>query len=101
MTMVLDTGASITMIPSKVFAKIGYSPLKSEKRIKVHSENGPIDVNAITMEELDVYDAWVRDVEVICHDLPPESHVDGLIGLDFLKHYKMILDWPNGRLTIE
>ncbi|MBI1883893.1 MAG: hypothetical protein HYS08_06770 [Chlamydiae bacterium] len=36
----------------------------------------------------------------ICHNLPPESTIEGLLGLDFLKKAKVILDFSKGMIEI-
>ena len=35
----------------------------------------------------------MEELEVIVHDLPPTSYVDGLLGLNFLKNFKVCLDF--------
>jgi len=39
-------------------------------------------------------------VEVLCHDLPPESGVDGLLGLSFLKHFKLTIRFRKGIIDL-
>ena len=43
----------------------------------------------------------VRDTPCIVHDLPETSHVDGLLGLSFLRGFKVCLDFQEGILEIE
>ena len=39
-------------------------------------------------------------LEVVCHDLPPQSPVRGLLGLNFLHHVSLHLDFPRRRLAV-
>ena len=43
----------------------------------------------------------VTNVLALCHDLPQRSLVDGLLGLSFLKHCRMSIDFKRGILSIE
>ncbi|MBI5499688.1 MAG: hypothetical protein HY907_05565 [Deltaproteobacteria bacterium] len=36
------------------------------------------------------------DFEVACHDFAPESHVDGLLGADFLEHDTLVIQYAAG-----
>jgi len=38
--------------------------------------------------------------EVICEDVDPETLVDGLIGLDFLRTRILTIDGVNGQITL-
>jgi len=42
-----------------------------------------------------------QDVPCIVHDLPEASRVDGLLGLSFLRRFKVCLDFQEGVLVIE
>jgi len=37
------------------------------------------------------YRAKVTRLEVLCHDIPAESGVGGLLGLNFLRHFKLTI----------
>ena len=99
--MVLDTGASNCMIPYKVAKKIGYEVTENGSFLKIHSANGLINTPVITIDEIEVLGLKVKDIDVICHDLSSGAYVDGLLGLNFLKHFKVTLDFPNGKLVLE
>ena len=68
--MALDTGASYTIIPLETAIAIGYNPALSKKHIEITTASGVVIVP--------------KNFEVICHDLPFQSPVKGLLGLNFL-----------------
>jgi hypothetical protein len=37
---------------------------------------------------------------VICHDLPAALHVDGLLGLDFVRRYRLSVDFQAGFISL-
>jgi hypothetical protein len=42
----------------------------------------------------------VDNLEVLCHDLPPESGVDGLLGINFLKRFKLTIRFRKGIIDL-
>ncbi len=40
------------------------------------------------------------DVGVLCHDLPSEAGIDGLLGLNFLKNFDFTVEYSSGRLRL-
>jgi hypothetical protein len=37
---------------------------------------------------------------VLCHTLPPNASVDGLLGLDFFRGHVLMLDFQKGQITL-
>ena len=98
--MVLDTGATYCMIPWYIAEELGYTPAVSKDTVSVHTANGQIDTPLITVESLSVLGKTVKNCKVMIHDLPESSRVDGLIGLSFLKHCCLFLDFKKGALEL-
>jgi hypothetical protein len=42
-----------------------------------------------------------KNFPILCHTFPPGATVDGVLGLDFFRNYKLKLDFPKGQLSIE
>lgn len=86
--MALDTGASYTIIPLEAAIAIGYNPALSKKHIEITTASGVIIVPVIKIKSIACLGKEVENLEVICHDLPSQSPVKGLLGLNFLIHFK-------------
>jgi aspartyl protease family protein len=99
--MVLDTGATYCMIPWHIGEELGYEPALSRKHVPINTANGQIHVPMITIESMMVLGKKIENCEILVHDLPETSRVDGLIGLNFLKHCKLILDFHKGELELK
>ena len=97
----LDTGASITMVPSKVLEKIGSMDNVIEDSISIKTASGTVHVNIVKVGRIEILGEIVEGIEVACYDIPPQTRVEALLGLNFLKHFKMTLDFPNGKLRLE
>ena len=83
--MVLDTGASRTMVPTRKAMEIGCDPTVSPNRIQIFTASGIEYVPIVCVPLFKCLGMEVKNLEVICHDLPPQSPADGLLGLDFLR----------------
>jgi hypothetical protein len=42
----------------------------------------------------------VTRLDVLCHDLPAESGVDGLLGINFLRHFKLTIRFRKGIIDL-
>jgi len=85
--MALDTGASYTIIPLETAIAIGYNPVLSRKRIEITTASGVVIVPVIKIKSITCLGKEIKNIEVICHDLPSQSPVKGLLGLNFLIHF--------------
>ncbi len=83
--MLIDTGASYTMIPLKVARALGYDPSVAQ-RIPVITASAVEYTPLVTVPTMKCLGYQLRNVPVVCHDLPPQSAVDGLLGLNALVH---------------
>ena len=54
----------------------------------------------VTVPTMELLGVRVDDVPVLCHDLPQRSLVDGLLGLSFLRHCRLVIDFPRGVLEL-
>lgn len=99
--MVLDTGASLTVIPWNIAEALGYDPARSPRRVQFMTGSGMEAAPVFAVEGMEVLGVRINRVPVLCHDLPQRSLVDGLLGLSFLKHCRMSVDFKGGSLSLE
>lgn len=98
--MVLDTGAVYTIIAWDVAKDIGYDPAISEHRMPIVTANGIIEAPLITVQRIQIADLGAEGVNVICHDIPEITGIEGLLGLSFLKKFRTVIDYTTGILEI-
>ena len=99
--MILDTGAMYTAISWDIAKDIGYDPAIAQDRVPIITANGVIEVPKISVKAIRYRGLHVEDVEVICHDIPEIAEIEGLMGLTFLKHFKVLLDFRNRTIEIK
>jgi clan AA aspartic protease (TIGR02281 family) len=99
-TRVLDTGAVHTVIPIETALVIGYDPAKLKRHIEVVTASGVVLAPLLRIHALRCLGQTVRNPQVLCHDLPAQSPVKGLLGLNFLRHVNVHLNFRSKRLEL-
>lgn len=98
--MALDTGATYTMIPVEAALAAGRDPSRSRKKIEITTGSGIEYVPLIVIPEFRAFGVRIKNLEVICHNLPTQSPVEGLLGLNFLNKSKLMIDFSAHTIRI-
>lgn len=98
--LAVDTGASSTMISMEAAMAIGINPSKSIRSIEVSTASGTIIAPVIKIPLIRCFGVEVKNLQVFCHTLPPQSPVEGLLGLDFLKAAEVIIDFSKNIIEV-
>jgi len=98
--LAVDTGASLTMISIESALAIGIDPSKSMRQIEITTASGIVFVPVIKIPDFKCFGAELKNIEAVCHNLPPESCVEGLLGLNFLKRAKVIIDFSRNIIDV-
>jgi hypothetical protein len=94
--MLLDTGASISLIKSDVADKLGITPEETKKGLGQVVGGGLILVFTTRGLRLTVGPHTKKGMEIgiVVHEGPPVKF-DGLLGMDFLQNVKYTIDFEN------
>ncbi len=98
--VVFDTGASSTIIPWDVAISLGYDPASVTRQVKIITGSGVEYAPVITVRKLTAIGESIANIEVLCHDLPEDSKVDGLLGLNFLRYFDIDISFSKGTVDI-
>lgn len=99
-SVALDTGASITTIPTQVATDLGYDLSNPKQEVDILASNGVFTAKIITVSKLTAIGETVENIDVLCHDLPEDSIVEGLLGLNFLHHFDINISFSTGTIEI-
>lgn len=99
--LIVDTGASYTMISSAKAKELGIDLDGNRRTIPFHTANGIIQAPLADLESITVGGMEVKNLTAAIHDALPNTRVTGLLGLDFLSHFRMDIDTQKGMLHLE
>lgn len=99
--VVVDTGASMTMLTRATAAKLGLDTTKPVAMMKFHTANGGIEAPVLNLSSLTVGGLRLDNLQVVIHDWSPHADVHGLLGLNYLRHFKMDIDTDKSTLELE
>ena len=99
--LILDTGASMTVLSTAIAIDLGILGTTDNELMTVNTAGGQVQVNVNYLSSLAVGSAQADHVAVAIHDLPDiPSHIEGLLGMSFLKHFLVTLDAEHGKLIL-
>lgn len=99
--MVLDTGCSVTMITPELAAELGIIVADLEPNSKIYSVTGAAATVELTLNRISLLGLSVENVKVLCHPLPPRLELDGILGLNFLRHFNFEINHDTETITLE
>jgi len=102
-TLLLDTGASTTIVRPALVQRAGIEVAPdAPKMVGVVVGGQRFSLPFVRVRSLSIGDAAVEGIDVGVFDgLAHMPGVDGLLGGDFLNHFKVTIDRENHRLTLE
>ena len=87
--MILDTGASFTVVSQQLAGRLG---LKPTRRVSLVTANGTVGAPLAPLGSLKVGEAEATNLTVVIQDFSPTPALGGLLGLDFLSRYHTSID---------
>lgn len=95
---IFDTGASHTVISRKLADRLNIRVPSSAPRVWVQTANNRVQASRITLESIDLGGAIVEDVPALVLDTL--GNLEGLLGLSYLKFFKVEMEQEEGFLTL-
>jgi predicted aspartyl protease len=87
--LLLDTGSAYTIISQEMLEGVGCSPAIARKRQKIITGSGSEIVPIVSLNRFHCLGESIENFEVLAHTLPFGTYVDGLLGMDFIKRFKI------------
>lgn len=97
---ILDTGATRTIIDQFSIEALGYD-LKNAPKDHIITAQGTAEVPRIKVDKIMVGEIVCEHFPLGCYELPEDLkklNIQGIIGLDFMRDYKVVIDFQNGIL---
>ena len=99
--LLIDTGASYTVLPIPILQCIGCNLNQPLGKKKIVTANGIITVPIVAVPRFNCLGIQKENYPVVGLDLPANSFTDGLLGMDFLREAKAIIDVAKGEIRLE
>lgn len=98
--LILDTGASRTVFTPQALQAAGFDPTAGPT-IAATTASRTEPVVLLTINRLEAAGQSMSNLEVTAMSLPPALRADGLLGLDFLRHFHLFINFQKGRLVLQ
>jgi len=98
--LLIDTGASLTILTPQVLARHGIRYRDTGRTGVFSTANGRVSAPVYQLDSLAVGDWQVGPLEIGVLDLGGRSGVDGLLGMNFLSHFRFFIDQNEASLRL-
>jgi clan AA aspartic protease (TIGR02281 family) len=95
----VDTGATLTAISQQIAIDLGYRLGPQLRWVRVRTANGVVEAPIVVLNSVSIQGFTVDNLEAIA--LPNTSSSLGLLGLNFLNHFKYTVDNKRRELRLE
>jgi hypothetical protein len=65
-----------------------------------YTYDGAAELPVLQVPRLRVFGQEVHDLEVACGELPPKLGLDGVLGLNFLRHFDLRINFREGYIEL-
>ena len=80
---------------------LGYDPALEVERVQVTTGSGVEFVPRVTISKIVALGQERAGFSLLAHTLPPSAAVDGLLGLDFFRDHRLVIDFKSGNIQID
>ena len=99
--LILDTGASHTVLSSSIALDLGLWAQSSATSMTMHTAGGKVQADVLTVASISAGGAEVRNSLAAIYDLPESPPtIEGLLGQDFLRHFEVTVNAEKGELRL-
>ncbi len=89
--LLVDTGSSYTVIRSTLLKSIGYGSQAVLSSVKIATAGGIIDTPMTRVSLFSCLGQQIHDFPLVAYNLPSVTYVEGLLGMNFLNNFPMII----------
>ena len=98
--LLIDTGASMTVVRNEVLSAAGVVTAVDDPLRYFNTANGVVAGTVYRLDSLTVGEQQVQNLEIAGMDFPVADEVDGLLGMNYLKHFRFFIDQGKQELRL-
>ncbi len=99
-TLLIDTGASLTIINPSALESAGVKYNKNHPLTLFNTANGQVKAPVFTINALTLGDQTVHQIQVGGIEISSMPGIDGLLGMNYLRHFQFFIDQFEGVLRL-
>jgi aspartyl protease family protein len=88
--LLVDTGASYTILPVEVIEKLGYDTHHPLRQVQMTSANGIVVAPLVKVSWFNCLGQLLKNFPIVAHTIPVASF-DGVLGMDFLIRRRAVI----------
>ena len=89
--LLVDTGSSYTVIRSTLLKSIGYESQQLSPSVKIATAGGMINGPVVKVSWFSCLGQQIHEFPIVAYNLPAVTYVEGLLGIDFLNRYPLMI----------
>jgi predicted aspartyl protease len=98
--LAVDTGANATALDHELLRKAGFGIRDAVDHVRVFTAGGVMDLPVFRIQRVTAFDIARDDLLVAAPKFPPESGIDGVLGLDFFRGLRLTIDLREGWIDV-
>jgi clan AA aspartic protease (TIGR02281 family) len=98
--LLIDTGASLTTLSQASFAGLPKTRFKYRGARMFNTANGLTRGDVYRAASIGLGDIQLNDIDIAVLDYPSASNIDGLLGMNVLRHYRFEIDQDGSLLHL-
>ncbi|MDJ1170819.1 retropepsin-like aspartic protease [Roseofilum sp. BLCC_M154] len=98
--LLLDTGSSYTVLPCQILECLGCDLEHPLQTTTIVTASATVKLPIVSVPWFNCLGVRKEDFSVVAMDLPLSSFANGLLGIDFLREEKAIIDVFKGEISL-
>lgn len=99
--LLVDTGASPTVIPTRMLQRLGCNLNNSLRITTIVTASKVINAPVVLVPWFNCLGVKKENFSLVALDLPVNSYQLGLLGIDFLRYIKAVIDVSQGQIQLK
>ena len=91
--LLLDTGSSLTTIQTQLAIELGLDPHSATEYRAIRTFDGLVRLPVVRVPRVRVLGQQIENLAVACADFSPRLGLDGVLGLNFLQHFDLRINF--------
>jgi len=99
--ILIDTGAAFTVVPVEVADFLELRSYEEQPKVELVTASGLIKPSVKILERLEIGNIKMERLPVVIHDIPDPAPIKILLGMNFIKRTKFVVNGKEKLFEIE